>query len=135
MHNNDDDYNYDECICILQNRRSSGAQNFLHRPILCYYPSVSGYCTVRIFVCVRPYFLDRRRAYAMALCPSVRLSVRVSRTAVLSKRLKYHPQSSTPYVSLESLVFWYQRSRRDSNGLPSTGANVPGWGKIVTFDK
>ena len=63
--------------------------------------------------------------------PSVCLSVRPSQVGVLLKRL------NTTHDSLWTLVFWCQRSPRNSTGVTSCGGAKCRWGgsKSATFDK
>ena len=66
--------------------------------------------------------------------PSVRLSV-TSRSS--AKTAKHRITKTTPHDSPGTLVFWRQRSPRNSTGVtPYEGAEC-GWGesKSVTFDK
>ena len=75
---------------------------------------------------------------AMALCLSVRPSVRPSVTSRCStKTAKRRITQTTPHDSPGTLVFWSQRSPRNSTGVtPFKGAESR-WGgtKSATFDK
>jgi len=71
---------------------------------------------------------------AMALCLSVCLSV-TSRSS--TKTAKHRIKQTTPYDTPGTLVFWSQRSPRNSTGItPYEGAKCR-WGgsKSATFDK
>ena len=76
---------------------------------------------------------------AMARCPSVRQSVSPSVTSRCStKTAKRRITQTTPYNSPGTLVFWRQRSPRNSTGvLPYGGRTKCRWGrsKSATFDK
>jgi len=75
---------------------------------------------------------------AMGLCPSVSVSVRLSVTSRSStETAKHRITQTTPRDSPGSLVFWRQRSPRNSTGItPYEGAECR-WGgsKSATFDK
>jgi len=58
--------------------------------------------------------------YAVVVCPSVCLSV--CHTPILYQTAKHRITQTTPYDSPEILVFWYQKSRRNSHGMTPTKA-------------
>ena len=72
---------------------------------------------------------------AMALCPSVCLSVRPSVTSRCStKTAKRRITQTTPHDSPETLVFGCQRSPRNSTGTNPCGGAKCRWGvKICDF--
>jgi len=75
---------------------------------------------------------------AMALCLSVRPSVRLSVTSRCStKTAKRRITQTTPHDSLGTLVFCSQRSPRNSTGVTPCGGAECRWGgsKSATFDK
>jgi len=70
--------------------------------------------------------------------PSVRLSVRPSVTSRCStKTAKRKITQTTPHDTLGTLVFWCQRSPRNSTGVTPYGGAKCRWGgsKSATFDK
>ena len=65
--------------------------------------------------------------FPVSVCPSVRPSVRPSQVGVLLKRLKVGSHT-TPHDTTGTLVFWCQRSPRNSTGVtPYEGAECR-WG-------
>ena len=83
-----------------------------------------------------------RGILAMALCLSVRLSVRLSVCLSVTcrcstKTAKRRITQTTPHDSPGTLVFWRQRSPRNSTGVTLCGGAKCRWGgsKSVTFDK
>ena len=70
--------------------------------------------------------------------PSVCLSVRLSVTSRCCTKMAKHRQTqTTPHDSLGTLVFWCQKSIRNSNGVsPNWGAKWR-WGRVksANFDK
>ena len=78
-----------------------------------------------------------RGTIAMALCPFVCLSIRLSVTSRSStKTAKQRITQTTPHDSPGTLVFWCQRSPQNSTGVtPYEGAECR-WGgsKSATFD-
>ena len=79
-----------------------------------------------------------RGTIAMALCPFVCLSIRLSVTSRSStKTAKLRITHTTPHDSLGTLVFCCQRSPRNSTGVtPYEGAKCRcGGSKSLTFDK
>ena len=84
-------------------------------------------------------FTARRYAnavYAVLVCPSVGLPVRLSDTSRV-KTAKHRITQTTPHDSPRTLVFWCQRSPRNSTWVtPYEGAGCR-WGgsKSATFDK
>ena len=102
-------------------------------------PPKSGPVLYRIRWQSAPVFTARCYAsavLAMALWPSVRLSVRPSQIGVLLKKKRRITQT-TPHNSPGSLVFWCQRSPRNSTGVTSYEGAECRWGgsKSATFDK
>ena len=70
---------------------------------------------------------------AMALCPSVRLSVT---SQSCTKTAKRRITQTTPHDTPGTLVFWCQRSPRNSTGITPCGGAKYRWGgsKSATFD-
>jgi len=68
--------------------------------------------------------------YAMALCLSVA-------SQCSTEMAKCKMTQTTPHDSAGTLVFWYQRSFRYSNGVTPNGGNKCRWGrlKLANFDK
>jgi len=70
------------------------------------------------------------RRYASMVCAViVCLSVRLSQAGVLQKWLNLgsHKQCCT---TSQGLVFWGQKSRRNSNGITTKGGAKQGWGRL-----
>jgi len=73
--------------------------------------------------------------YAVVMCPSVCPSIRLSHGGIVTKRPKV--KSAMPHDSPWTLVFWRQKSRRNSDGVtPNRGAKLT-WGKFrsAIFDQ
>jgi len=93
-------------------------------------------CVFMLFVmwslCVFTAWHCASAVYAMGLC--LCLSV-TSQCSTKTDKLKI--KQTTPHDSSGSLVFWRQRSVRNSTGInPCGGAKCRwGWLKLVTFDK
>jgi len=72
--------------------------------------------------------------YAVVVCLSVCLSVTLRYCIKTAKR---RITQTTPHDSHMTLVFWCQRSWRNSKGITPYGGDKCRWGglKLVTFDK
>jgi len=76
--------------------------------------------------------------YAVVVCLCVCLCVCVSVTLrYCIKTVKRRITQTTPHDSPMTLVFWRQRSWRNSNGISPYGGDECRWGglKLVTFDE
>ena len=72
------------------------------------------------------------------VCPSVRLSVCLSVTSRCSTKMaKRRNTQTTPHDSPGTLVFWCQKSFRNSNGVTPNGGAKWRWGRVksANFDK
>ena len=108
----------------------------------CIWPS-GCHCHSLSLVSVKSRLVFTARCYAsavlaMALCLSVRPSVCLSVTSRCStKTAKRRITQTTPHDSPGTLVFWCQRSPRNSTGVTPYGGAKCRWGgsKSATFDK
>ena len=76
--------------------------------------------------------------YAVVVCLCVCVSVCVSATLrYCIKTAKHRTTQTTPHDSRMTLVFWCQRSWRNSNGITPYGGDKCRWGglKLVSFDE
>ena len=81
-----------------------------------------------------PVFTARRYAsavIAVVVCPSVRLCVRLSVTSrYCIKTATDRITQTTPHDSPGNLVFWCQKSFRNSNGFTPNGGAKWRWGRL-----
>jgi len=77
----------------------------------------------------------RRVSVCLSVCVSV--CVCLSHSGIVSKRRITQTTQTTPHDSPMTLVFWYQRSWRNSNGITPYGGDKCRWGglKLVTLDE
>jgi len=91
-----------------------------------------------VFLCFFTARCYASAVLAMALCPSVRLSVRLSvASRCTTKTAKRRITQTTPHDNPGTLVFWSQRSPRNSTGVTPYGGTKCRWGgsKSATFHK
>jgi len=80
----------------------------------------------------------RSAVYAIVVCLCVCVAVCLSITLrYCMKTAKRRITQITPHESPMTLVFWRQRSRRNSNGITPYGGDECRWGglKLVTFEE
>jgi len=77
--------------------------------------SISGFITARRYVSA-VYAVVMRLSVRPSVCISVRHNPHCTKTA------KHRITTTIPYDSPGTLVFWCQRSQRNSNGITPTGA-------------
>jgi len=77
-----------------------------------------------------------RAVYAVVVCLCVCVCVSVTLRYCI-ETAKRRITQTTPHDSPMTLVFWRQRSWRNSNGITPYGGDKCRWGglKLVTFDK
>jgi len=86
------------------------------------------------FVRCQPIFTARAMLSRYMPWPCVCLSVTSRCSATMAK---HRNSQTTPHDSLENLVFWCQKSFRNSNGVTANGGAKWRWGrsKLANFDK